>query len=676
LILNDKTYSILDEFFSFIKSRLSISEIHVKKKEDSQKIEECFDSSKHSAYAIRLFETYISQNRTQLLSVKDQNERHIYLENTFRDIQAIERIIKVNRRVKDTGLKYAVSYLSSAKKTGEIFKAISQLDPIFKDSRISARQEVHRNIYQYFLFDRLKNEFHNDPDNAITILKALRELLSKLDNIPVLLDKAPDGTDELEILKLVKRLFDEKSNVLDNHFYYSVYEKYKNTFSKLIEADGENLLNKNELLQIIREVDKNKETSKSRILGLEFALSQLNQTYEVVDTFWGADDYEPEYRYGKDIIRNPYQHLPVLLFIGENFDSSLKKKLYRFLNLNVEVSEGDSATLKEYVKDIIDELYKMNSRNTYSKSQKALIITYLNFVAQSKFKPKAKKSELTNYENLEERIIFDLEKQYEIIKYQFSKIDYEKIGKGNKLEYIQDHGELLVEIIYILLWLYRRNLNEDIGIQRAVELLHSDFDDPRIFQGIGLCYVSKVYRALKKEFLGQAIMEINVRADADLALQYLRSAHRKYQLLININSRTETSFLVVKNFISVLNSIADMNIRKYEYLMLKPDFSLIQSARECINEVKSFFNMIDLIYDHHPTYSATEIEIEYYEAQNFFVTEQYSSAHQKIVNASFRLNMLRKLPNQEIFVDEFFHRKNDKINQLAYQIFTHYSKKK
>lgn len=668
LILSDKSESILREFFSFMKKRLNISEVQVRRQIDKHVVEQIFNSSVCTQFSINLFERYINENKRYLLTIQNPDEREIFMKKTFRDIQAIERVMETNRRFTKKKIKYKTIYLSSAKKTTEIFKSIKSLPEI--ERRKNYSENISRNIYQFFLFDRLQHEFVNDSENAISLLKDLKTLLLKLSESSKLHENALNEQFDYTTIKRVKRFFDDKSDILDNHFFYSIFEKYKNTFSHL-NSDNLHSLDKMELYRILEEVERNKSTYKSRIFALEFSLSQLNQTYDVVEAFWGAKDYEPEYRYGQDIIRNPYQHLPILLLIGEQFNSHLKDKLYLFLNINVEIQNNDHAILKECVREILIELDKLQTKSQYTKSLKSLIITYLNFVAQTKHKPLNGVSE-NFHKELEEKLIFDLEKQYSMIKHQFSKIDYEQITKGENLEFITEPIDLLKEIVYVLLWLYRRTLNEDQGLQKAIGLINTNFDDPRIYQGIGLCYVSKVYKILK---FGKGSVQDEIRTNADLAIQYLKTAQKNYKFLINTASKTDNSFLIIKNFIAVLNSLADMHVRKYENLIGKKDYSLIETARECIVEIKSLFNTIQLIYNEHATYSATEIEIEYYEALHYFENSMLSTAHEKIINASTRFNMLKKLSVGDKLIDRLFLDKQKDISQLTYKIINYNSKK-
>ncbi|PWK77053.1 hypothetical protein LX99_02863 [Mucilaginibacter oryzae] len=667
LILNDKSYSILQEFFLFIKTRLNIIDIPVKNKKDREQIDAIFESTNPTSASAQVFRDYVEQNRKQLI-VEKPAERHIFLENTFRDIQAIERSIKINDRLeKELKNKYCLNYLSSAKKTSDIVKLIEQN---VTSQNITQNKTLHRNIYQYFLFDRLKNEYAHNPQIALHILTDLKELLQQFsENASQNEHLTTAGKNN--VIVIIKRLFDDNPNVLENHFNFSVYEKYEETFNRLTSGQTEGPLPLEELTQIINEVNKNKNLYQSKIYALESSVSQLRLEYEVIETFWKLEEFEPEYRPGRDVIKNPYQHLPNLLLISDSFNSALKDRLYMFLNLSAEATEKNQALLKQHVKKIMDELYFRNDNSIYYKTLRSLIFTYLNFVAQSKFRPSSKQVAGVNDKYSEERIILDLERQYEIVKLQYERIDFKHIEVQSKLHYVQGNQELLNEINYLLLWLYRRNDLEDQAMKISRGLNYAELEDPRIFQGIGLCHVAAAYKKIEKA----PNEEEAIKYEIDMALQMMKSAQLKYQLLINGAVKTEASKLIIKNYIAVLNSVADLCVRKFEMQIAKPDESLIIMARECITEIKTLFNMIDLFYDLHPTYLATEIEVEYFEAQRLYGLGKMSSAHEKIIDATKRLFQLNNLPDTQIFVGSMFLKKAEQVNKLASLIYQKIPKK-
>lgn len=665
LILNDKSNSILDEFFFFLKNRLHITEVIGRDGKDTDMLAGIFAGCRHSKFAITLFSGFIEENKASLLTAKDYDERHIYLENTLRDAQVIERIWKINEAFEKRGMNYYAIYLSSAKKTGELLKVLNTLKR--KVGEDTGDIGFHRNIYQYFLYDRIRSEYKEDTRAGRSVLESLRELIVKINTGNVGEPSSPSGEKETaEVLGIVKKLFNEKSNIIDNHFYLSVYEKYKKTFDNLNESDAKKLIDKNEIIKIIREVDKNKKIYNNKVFNLGFNLSQLNQTYDMVETIAKLDDFEPEYRYGSDIIRNPYQHLPLLLLVHYKTHPVLRQALYTFLNCTIEIN-FERSKLKTQARNLLAEIARLPLSEPATKLMRSLLITYLNFVAQTKDKSLTAKEQETNTRQLETITIEDLEKQYEITRYQFQKLDFEKTAEAGKVEFKQDNQELLTEIVYLLIWLYRRNGRELEGIELGRILLKEEKDDPRILQGLALCYISHVYNLLKKRgHTGTAKLEIE--KNTDLAFLFLKAAGEKYRTMINEHGEADSSMLLIKNYIAVLNSLADMSLRKYE-LEIGRDISLIEMARLHIDEIKELFNAAKLLYNNYPTYSATELEIEYYEAQHYYSVGEIGKAHQKVLNAMSRAEILRKIPDSAKYVDEIFLQKIKNLNELATNIF-------
>lgn len=670
LILNDKTNSILGEFFSFLRTRLLVSEVKSKNEEDSEKLNRIFESCKHSKLAINIFENYIENNKSQLVSISSNTDRHIFLENTFRDSQVIDRIIQINRLLEKDGLKYYVIYLSTANKTIELFKSLNQINAQSQITKPS-RHLFHRNIYQYFLYDKIKNEYPGDINRGIDVLRVIQSLITKTSEGSQLNEILQSITDE-KFLRIIKHLSIEKSNVIDNHFYLSVYERYKETFQKIENEEKEKPFNRREILKIVQEIEKKREKYNLNMFNLDFTLSQLNQTYEIVDTFHNIGDYELEYKYGKDIIRNPYQHLPYLLLIDESFNTKLKTKLYAFLNSAIEVNSKKKEELKVNLRALVDELSTMSIDDGYHRLMRSLILTYINFVGQPKDRKVINKGANGKYIYDESELLLDFEKQYDIIKYQFAKIDADSIKPGEKLQFKHDDPPLMNEIIYVLIWLYRRSGEyEDVGIERGMELIQKGFDDPRIYQGIGLCHIARTYKLIKKN---ENLSGMEVQKHLDLALHFLRLSKDKYKLFININDKTDTTHLVLKNYIAVLNSIADVSLRKYEIEISRKhqDITLLEIARSMINEIKELFDVLGLLYDKYPTYSATEMEIEYFEAECLFQNGLRSKAHQKILNALSRAGILKKLLEEKSFVDEIFLKKESMINKLNAKILSEF----
>ncbi|WP_343303061.1 hypothetical protein AAHN97_16020 [Chitinophaga niabensis] len=661
LMLNSSAKTEFHDFFDFLHKRLFISEIKTENSQHQETLNQILEDSHYTHFFVKIFEKYIDMNKYALLSLSDPEDRHIFLENTFRDTQVIEKLLNINEQIRKRKMKYAVCYLSSAKKTNDIFKAIENYGSFDYPFLHFDQRNINRNIYQYFLLDRLKKEFGSNPEKALEILEKLRDLLAKIESAtghnaarPVELEK--------ETIQLAKILFDDKLSNLDNHFYYNLYQRYKSAFGE-ITYNQYAAISEHEIKKIVTEIDESIDgKSLSKINSLEVTLSLLEQRLVMVDTFIGAEEYDPEYRFGRDIIRNPYQHLPNIPLIHDRFDSPLKDKIYAFLDLSAEIPGAAIQQLKDSFKDIVDELALIKTDNLETHFLKYVMTAYLTFVGQSKLKiPKEIKVE-NYYPEIEESLILELEGLYERINSQYLKSDPDSIHK-NQLEFYQSKPELLSEIIYMLLWLYRRSLQEDKGIQKAIKNHHIHHNDPRILQGIALCYISKAYQSLSDG----ASMEYT-----DKAIDYLAAARDKYRQLILEQPGKDKFYLVTRNYIAILNSIADMHVKKY---LLDPESKrnedLISTGRRCIDEIKMLYKDIQLDYDTHPVYSLTEIEIEYYEALHYYNKGIMGEAHKKIFSAIFRVKKVKEIPEVNKYYADILEKGVSHLYELSNKVIHH-----
>lgn len=672
LILNDKSNSIFEEFFSFLRTRLALTEIKANNSEDEEQLSKIFNICRPGHLSLEIFEKYIEENKNQLLSIESNSERHIYLENTFRDSQAIDRLTQINSMLSQLNLNYCVIYISTANKTKEIFKSLFKSTSV---TNLASTEHLsfHRNIYQYFLFDKIKHEFKENIEEGIEALSLLKFLIARRIENTDFTHIISSITDH-KFIKLIKSLSVEKSNTIDNHFYLSVYEKYRDSFS-LKGNSTHTHINKDEIIRIIKEVDKRKEAYKSSLFNLTFSLSQLSQTYDVIDTFSGLNEYELQYRYGNDIIKNPYQHLPYLLLIGEGFDPALKSALYDFINLVIELPKEKKEILKDKLNALLSRIATLSKDDEKNKLLRALILTYINFIAQPKDRnsPSSNQSDIFIYS--EDRFIIDLEKQYDIVKYQTAKIENTKIQTGDTIKIKYDDSPLFTEIVYILIWLYRRtgnanNFHIEKSIEKGMILLKSGLQDPRIYQGVGLAHVALGYHQLTKTDSGN---RDEVFKQFELAYNYLNKARDKFKETINLNDKSNASQIILKNFIAISNSIADIAIRRYERQEEnRKDFSLLENARTMIQEIKTLFDLLELFYDNYATYSATEMELEYFEAEYFYRIGQKSRAHQKIINALLRSSILKNTLQESPVVDEMFLLKESLINKLNTKIMSEF----
>lgn len=648
LILDNKKNSILEEFFLFIKERLNIDEFKSLSQKDATILDEIFLQSKQLIKTSEIFHTYIQTAKPLLRKVDNQQKRHIFLENTYRDIRVIERTIEINRKIKEKEMPYKIMYLSSAHKTGEILKICANIYPITDLS-------IHRNIYHYFLFDKLKNEYKDDIPAALKILQDLKILASKHFEKKEAINY-PEVEDENlnSMMDILKVLFEETSNIIDNHFYLSIYDQYRNAFDKEGKASKVGNINQ-DVLRIIQRIDEKKLKFNTQLFNLDFSLSHLNQTYEILDIYKGFENYDPIYRQGKDIIRDPFHHLPnLLLAFDPSFPTPLRDLLFEFLYESCATVQPDKDNLKRLLKDIINEISRLNQQKIEDKLLKHLLITYINFVAPTNDKK-------TTNSISEELILDDVKRQNEIAQYQFSKFEPQDFNQIKQLIHIYDENIFVRETGYLLLWLYRRNEKCDTAIKLGIELFSRYNTDPRISHGLGLAYVALLYKKIKAKEPNEILEEL-----IHHGIFYLSTALEIFNNL-TIQVAEPVQKVIIKDTIAIHNLLADLHLR---LLDLNKDLNInhINIARRNIDEIKKLYFTTTLHYKESPTYNMTECELEYFEACYFSKIGDHLKALDKLKNAFVRLIEIKKSQSSQQFIDEFFNKCEKELYELTRQI--------
>ena len=110
---NEVSGGIHSEFLSFIKNKLSIFQSD----DSNQQLIELFEATQKSELSVSIYREFVENNKLYLLGLRSDFERYIYLENTYRDIVVVERLMNINKKIFDgfNGLsKTIIYYLSSA----------------------------------------------------------------------------------------------------------------------------------------------------------------------------------------------------------------------------------------------------------------------------------------------------------------------------------------------------------------------------------------------------------------------------------------------------------------------------------------------------------------------------------------------------------------------------------
>ncbi len=630
LIINDKRKNIFQEFLNFIRDRLTVSEIKVIKN-DSATINKIFDDIKPSSLSVEIFERFVEDNKPFLVSIEDDNDRHIFLENTFRDIQVVERVMKINKEFTRLDLKYYVVYLSSANKTKDLLDAASKVVQGYKF-------QFHRNIFQYFLNARVKTEFGEDSKKTIDLLTGLNDARHKIERIKN--EKTFNWGEYSDIGKSINKMFREASIRIDNHFFLSIYRKY-NFHSEDSKEESTTPLSPENVRKILREIDQNEDNLVSKLTKFDQDLEKLNRSFEVTSLLPNLHR-----RVAKDIIQNAYQHIPLLLFFGDEVVSS---ELHEFVDELIELSKEASHSQKEKKNSVLKKLDRIvnkfeSARTVNEKYTRSIIFAYISFVGN-------------NVIESEDELIANFEGLLKMLEAQNLAVDIPKSIEGNRLSYVTKHNKLLPEICYVLIWLYRRNKRQDDGISLGEKYLGMFSNDPRLLHGVGLCHQVKDYERLERDdFSGDLF---------NASAFFFEKALQGYQLKFEKNKNEKTKSLLVKSQTAILNSLANSNIRKYASGL--GGIELIFEADKLMTDIKTLFSKISLDFEKHVTYFGTSIEVLYYFARHNKQSGDLPIAKKKITEASLALSRLTQLSDFD-FSSDFFKKRFKEIPKLMNEI--------
>lgn len=626
LIIANKKGKILDEFLNLLRTRLLINDIIVSS-DDSTEINAIFSDTKASLFSVDFFNRYIDNHRVFIQSISE-NDRLLFLENTFRDIQVIERLYNINSKFKERNLKYYVIYLSTASKTPALFKILHELKSEFS----SNHEDFHRNIFQYFLSDKFINEFKNNITPVDEMINELKQTLIRIEN------NAPKSSDFTSgAWKAVEKMFEDGSNSLDNHIYLSIYKKYNSTFSQLSKS-GDVVFEPDQLKKILNEINGLDPT----VSTFQFNLSEVNKS---IDLSVMSSSFER--RIPKDIIRNSHQHLPILLFQDEQSDLHLRGHLYQLINLlidnknNIKLNEGKTREI--LLKELNQVLSSTTTSSVYSRLIRAVTASYLSL--------------WLNTSQSEESIIIEFNVHLKIVEEVNTKTDYDKSNSDNRMSYTKRNTSLATEIKYILLWLYRRNDQWSKAMDLANQALEEGDEQPRVHHGMGLCHLAQAYRHYETFSKDQVL---SVFASADYSLMKALNQYRAQIAKTDIKS-TEWQ-LLRKTEAAILNSIANILIRRFE-LNNKTEISLLQRATEIMKELKRIFNHLELSVNSHAPYFGTHIELQYQIANYYYEMGDSQKSLVLIRQAAIDLSELKQLPEYQ-YSDEFFKPRFKEIPKL------------
>lgn len=670
--------NIYQRFSNFLKQRIDIFEFNSGVKEVDQFITEIFSKTKGSDLSLRIFDKFVEDSKIHLLSLDSDIDRYIFLENSFRDIVVVDRLLHANKLIKQNpDHKFQFHYLSSAPyKSNQIFSLMKDSgNRLFEDQK-DLNLGIHRNIYQVFLLDFLSSNVQSNIEQPVNFINSLisiktqfnyieftNEMLEKKEVIELL-----ENPNSYEVLNSLRHLLDRSRNEIENSFFYSTYKEYSNKVSQQLNnlKKEKNYRGVSDFVSVINKYLK----KDSLFVNIDATISNLEvfrQTYLLSNKmkYIKKQNLLTFIPLGQDIIKNCFHHLPYLLFLSTR-KNEISKLLYEFFDSitdNPLEIEKTTTKFNSHLGEIINAISISKNDGLFHVIQEFLILYFINIIAPT---PETfSQSDFHNFYKKEDEILSIIKNQKSLIKNSIIRPKVEISGKTRKVKLERLKSNLICEIDYFQIWLLRRNRNFDKCIEICNSYINNkQFDNSRFLHGRGLTFCSIAYDSYFKNRDSSEII-----SNLKLSINDLLNAKELYETII-LKNKDDIIFsrLLWKNIIGILNNIIDSKIRIIEITkqITKKD---LDSCRNHLMEVKRIFkNKLnhESTYDDFPTINHTEAELEYYEAKDYFDRGLFIKAYEKINEATIRSYFFEKKTGT---VSKNFRGIIKNINSLRFQIF-------
>ncbi len=590
--LNLLTPNDIKKYDNLINERLNIFEIDLLHKKDETLINEIFKDASRSSKTREIFEEYYDTVKYSLVSKNvDKRERH--LDNAVRDVIVIDRCLQINKRVmeeyKDLNGKYLFLYLSSTPfKSTNLFKldAIKkeQSRIIFPEKVVQKKQlNLLRNSYQLLI----QSSIDIDADNGEMYLKTLEEYeeMNVNDEILENFEKGNDenfGKELKETLSKSKEINSSLKDRILNQTRLSKFFKFKEEIKIALEGLTNNK-DVSEFKKIFNEITTDRfDSSADSVLNYLMAHNQSTHIYNkllsIIDSY--SDDTTtliiPD---GNDLVRSDYQQFPILLFYGNkdkisNKDYSLLiKHIGNYLSDPKKTSKNKISEFIQNISHLVEKLFDEEKKGVATSTIVNIILLYLNIVFPV---VNDKESDTdTNLEN-EEYLIKRLEKLKLVVKHSRinSKVENEK------MEVFFSSNIYLVEIDYLLVWLYRRQRRYEESINLCNDRLQNSTKNKlvatRFKHGKMLSEMSVLYE------------KIDTVSNDYLKSELLKSINVIDKIVLEYKKH-EDNVLVSKTIIALLNSSCDILLKLYKNTL---DLSFLHRTDEVVVELNEMLENI------------------------------------------------------------------------------------
>ncbi len=641
-VLHESQYNLYDKFIKFLTSKIDLFDISKDNEGNTKNLNILLNTTESTDFAKKVYNEFVEKIIGYLAGLVDDMDRYSYLENSYRDICVIERTLLINNELEKNKSNIKLHYLSSASsKTNEIFSIINNFD-------INKNTSINRTIFQVFLLNILisnldlsiAKEFIN---SLIAIKKSLN--ISNSGSKFVLRQNLEtiNSTDNniSTTLKLLDNILSNTENQINNSFIYSIYKSKKQNFSNIIKnLKSSEKINDQNLVHFLDEVSEYFNTSEYHMnfqdTIFHFENLRVNKVVSNKVKILHNISKEKFVPLGKDVIKNSFHHLPFLIFADTEI-TNLSSSLYSFfdqLTNDPTNKELTSPRYKKLVLNIVKSLSHLNKRNLFDYMVEYITLNFVNLLTPGPIFSLPTDSK-TYIESKEDIILNRFENQKLIIKK--SKVRYGKFeGTYSILKASFLGSEIITELDYFLVWIYRRQLKFDEAIELSTYYIDNEELNEgqkyRFYHGRGLANCSKAYDLLHNN---KAIHDINLYFNKSMNDLLLVLSHIDNKI-DNLNLSNPLLNLFVKTKVGILNNIIDSKIRVMEII----DCFSHKELSECRKLLKILKKDLDLIttnennfYSNFPTINHTEAELEYYEAKDLFSRNLFYEAKLKIEEA-------------------------------------------
>lgn len=609
--------NVYDRFNELLSKRLNIESFKSNDSILDEFINQKFKECRKTNFTDKMFDLFVEKYFINLSSFKSEFDKYCYLENTYRDIAVIDRVININKIIASKNICF--HYLSSAPmKTNKIFDIIGKN---YEDENY----RVNRNIMQLYLINFLSGSKYTKEECSIFI-----KSLIELKNISVEKKQLVFTSDNQFVISIFNSIldkFNKDKKALENKFFYKIYLKYRSKFENAI---NNGIANNLEFTSYLNNFDEKLKTEfrntpfETKINLTE--IENIKQTYYLGKKFISESKSENTIRIplGQDYIRNSFQHLPMLFYFNNTDNINKLHIYYKFLNELSNYSHNEIIEIKEFENYLSSVL-----KNNLPYEIQYLVLTCLNLIV-------SKKDETISFSEID--VIESLEKFKKIKSYSHSEFVVERkdMSNLNKLKFEKKANSIDQEIDYILLWLYRRQKNYSKA--KSLYKNYSQTNDPRFFHGIGLVLLSEGYEHIE---IDSSSIEVFINS-----IVYLEKALNLY---INVEAETfdiNLKQLLIKQKLAILNSIINANLQIISVELVNRSFNqtLLSRQRVIMDYIKFELDksLPQISYNRFDTFNHTESLLEYYEALFLIEQNKFNEALIKISYCTKRAYSFRE----------------------------------